>query len=178
MLTGEKVVLRPLQRSDLKTLYEHRTDLEVLLLGDDEPPKIETFEDFETRLIELQKQGEQVMFAIDVDDRVIGGISLYNVDPLARNCELGIVIGERDYWGRGYGRDAVEVALRYAFRYLNYHRVHLSTWSDNERALRSYHACGFVEEARLRQHVWNDGRYKDEVMMGILRPEWETRART
>ena len=63
--------------------------------------------------------------------------------------------------------------LDYAFRLRNLRKVWLSTNSDNERAIRAYLACGFVEEGRLRQHVWSNGQYLDEVRMGVLRDEWE-----
>ena len=86
-------------------------------------------------------------------------------------CPIGI--GDKAYWGRGYGRDALRTLLDYAFRLRNFRRVHLTVNSTNERAMRAYRACGFVEEGRLRQHVWSDGCYIDLVHMGLLRDEWE-----
>ncbi len=67
----------------------------------------------------------------------------------------------------------MRVLLDYAFRLRNAHKVWLSVNGTNERAVRAYRACGFVEEGRLRQHVWGDGQYLDLVYMGILREEWE-----
>ena len=92
---------------------------------------------------------------------------------MARTCELGITIGDKDYWGRGYGREAVGLLLDYGFRYHNLHRIFLSVNGNNERAIRAYRACGFEEEGRLRSHVWNDNGYVDLVYMGLLREEWE-----
>ena len=80
-------------------------------------------------------------------------------------------IGDKDYWGRGYGREAVSLLLDYAFRVRNLRRVWLEVHAANERAIRAYKACGFVEEGRMREHVWLAGRYVDNVIMGVLREE-------
>ncbi|MEZ4728519.1 MAG: GNAT family protein [Caldilineaceae bacterium] len=73
---------------------------------------------------------------------------------------------------RGYGADAVRLLLAYAFRHHNVYRVYLSVNSNNTRAIGAYGRCGFVEEGRLRSHVWSNGEYIDLVQMGILRDEW------
>jgi RimJ/RimL family protein N-acetyltransferase len=57
----------------------------------------------------------------------------------------------------------------------NFHKVFLTVQANNMRAIRSYEACGFAEEGRLRQHVWSNGQYFDLVYMGILREEWRAR---
>ena len=62
--------------------------------------------------------------------------------------------------------------LDYCFRHLNMHRVWLGVLATNERAIRSYRACGFQEEVRRRRHIWIDGELRDEIMMGVLRAEW------
>ena len=98
---------------------------------------------------------------------------LFNVDEIARTAELGITIGDAAYWGRGYGRESVRLLLRVAFRYRHVHKVWLYVHAGNERARHAYAACGFVEEGRLRAHVWSDGRYDDLLVMGILAEEWK-----
>jgi RimJ/RimL family protein N-acetyltransferase len=86
---------------------------------------------------------------------------------------MGIQIGEREYWGKGYGTDALRVLLRYAFDELNLARVSLSVLEGNVRAMRSYEKCGFKYEGRERQAWAYEGRRWDEVYMGLLREEWE-----
>jgi RimJ/RimL family protein N-acetyltransferase len=106
------------------------------------------------------------------DDRLIGLIGLYTIFQLHREAFMGIHIGERDYWGKGYGTDALRVLLRYAFGELNLQRISLSFLEGNERAMRSYEKCGFRFEGRER-HAWAyDGRRWDEIFMGLLRDEW------
>jgi RimJ/RimL family protein N-acetyltransferase len=128
-----------------------------------------------TRDIEVQPI-DRLSFSIRTlaDDRLIGLIDLYTVYWSHREAFMGIHIGERDYWGKGYGTDALRVLLRYAFDELNLQRVSLSVLEGNERAVRSYEKCGFRYEGRERQ-VWAyDGRRWDEVYMGLLRSEWQT----
>jgi RimJ/RimL family protein N-acetyltransferase len=86
---------------------------------------------------------------------------------------VGIGIGEAEYRGKGYGTDAMQVILGFAFRELNLHRVSLSVFEYNPRAIRSYEKAGFRHEGRLRAEINRDGRRWDVLMMGILRTEWE-----
>ena len=86
---------------------------------------------------------------------------------------MGIGIGERDCWGKGYGTDAMRVVLRFAFVELNLHRVGLNVFEYNPRAIRSYEKAGFVEEGRLRGFLHRNNRRWDLIFMGILRDEWE-----
>ncbi len=107
------------------------------------------------------------------DDRLIGLIGLYTIYSLHGEAFLGVHIGERDYWGKGYGTDAVRVVLRYGFEELNLQRVSLSFLEGNDRAMRSYEKCGFRYEGRERQAWGYDGRRWDEIYMGLLREEWQ-----
>jgi RimJ/RimL family protein N-acetyltransferase len=118
---------------------------------------------------------ERTRFAIRtlVDDRLIGLIGLYTIFLPQREALMGIQIGERDYWGKGYGTDALRVLLRYAFGELNLQRVSLSVLEGNERAMRSYEKCGFRYEGRERQAWVYDGRRWDEIYMGLVREEWQ-----
>jgi RimJ/RimL family protein N-acetyltransferase len=107
-------------------------------------------------------------------DQLIGLIGLYTIFWHQREAFMGIQIGERDYWGKGYGTDALQALLRYAFKELNLQRVSLSFLEGNDRAMRSYEKCGFHYEGRQR-HAWAyDGRRWDELYMGLLREEWLT----
>ena len=106
------------------------------------------------------------------DDRLIGLTGLYTIFQPPREAFIGIQIGERDCWGKGYGTDALRVLLRYAFGELNLYRVSLSVLEGNDRAMRSYEKCGFRYEGRERQAWTYDGRRWDEIYMGLLCEEW------
>lgn len=111
------------------------------------------------------------IYAIE-DDLLIGQVDLSGVDWVARNCWVGIGIGDPAYWGKGYGSDAMNEILRFGFEWLNLNRVSLTVFEYNERAYRSYLKCGFKEEGRLRQWMQRSGERFDLIFMGILREEW------
>lgn len=180
MLTGEKVVLRSIRRDDLPLLCAFNNDVDVELAGGGDPPYPQSLErltaEFEA---DASKGGRDGMkFAIEADGVFIGQCALFNVVETSQTCELGIAIGDKAYWGRGYGRDAVRLLLDYAFRLRGLRRVYLTVTATNVRGIRAYTACGFVEEGRLRRHVWGNGEYVDLVYMGILRDEWEEWVKT
>jgi RimJ/RimL family protein N-acetyltransferase len=176
MLNGEKVILRATRREDLPRIWEFNNDLETEVAGGGDPPMPQSFERLQAEFDREAGRGgrDGARFVIEADAKVIGHCGLFGFNETDRTAELGITIGDKEYWGRGFGRDAVRVLVGYAFRYRNVRKVWLRVWGNNERAIRSYLACGFVEEGRLREHVWSAGRYVDLVYMGVLRREWET----
>ena len=107
------------------------------------------------------------------EDRLIGFLDLGGFDWVAGSAWVGIGVGEPEYWGKGYGTDAMRILLRYAFAGLNLHRVNLNVFGYNERAFRSYLKCGFQEEGRQRQWLDRGGQRWDLIYMGILKEEWE-----
>jgi RimJ/RimL family protein N-acetyltransferase len=107
------------------------------------------------------------------DDRIIGGIDLNDISYTNGDAWVGIFIGEPGDWGKGYGTDAMKILLRYAFCELNLHRLTLSVFEYNPRAIRSYEKAGFKLEGWERQFLHREGRRWDIAIMGILRSEWQ-----
>ena len=95
-----------------------------------------------------------------------------NIKKVAHNAELGIVIGDKAYWDKGYGAEVMHTLLRHGFGTLNLHRIYLRVFDNNPRAIKVYLRAGFTEEGRLREDRYHDGRYNDTIVMGILRAEW------
>jgi RimJ/RimL family protein N-acetyltransferase len=122
-----------------------------------------------------EDQGQNFFFAIHTldSDQFIGFISLFGIDWNHGNTWVGIGLGERKYWGKGYGTDAMRTVLRYAFTELNLHRVTLGVFEYNPRAIRSYEKAGFVHEGRVRKVLSRNGKRWDAFEMGILRDEWQ-----
>jgi RimJ/RimL family protein N-acetyltransferase len=102
----------------------------------------------------------------------IGGCGLHEIEWRHRWGELGVVIGAHDYWGRGYGTDAVQTLSGWAFDTLHLNRVFLRVFADNARAIRCFEKVGYQHEGRLRQHDFNSGAYRDVLLMGLLRGEF------
>lgn len=107
------------------------------------------------------------------EDRIIGFVELDGLEWSARSAWVGIAIGEADFRGKGYGTDAMKLLLKYAFRGLNMHRVNLSVFEFNKRAIRSYEKCGFRYEGTSRELIYKEDKRWDVLNMGILQREWE-----
>ena len=106
------------------------------------------------------------------DDKLIGDTSLWMRTSIHGEAWFGISIGDRNYWSKGYGTDAVRLTIGYGFNELNLRRISLSLNDYNERALKSYLKAGFQVEGRAREESLRDGIYYDGIYMGILREEW------
>lgn len=171
MLQGTRVLLRAMRREDLEAICRYNNDLAVELAGGGDPPIPQSLERLQAEFdADAGKGGRNgASFAIEADGQCIGQCALFHFDDVAHTAAIGITIGDKAYWGRGYGREAVALLLDYAFRLRNLRKVWLTVNGNNERAQRAYRACGFVEEGRQRQQVWSDGGYVDLVYMGVLR---------
>ena len=109
------------------------------------------------------------------DDVLVGGTNLEVVNWNGRDAFVAIFIGARENWGKGYGTDAMNLVLRYAFMELNLWRVSLGVFEYNPRAIRSYEKVGFQLEGRSRKQLNHEGKRWDVQFMGILRDEWLAR---
>ena len=122
-----------------------------------------------------ETKSDEIFFFIRTleGDKIIGFIGLADIQWNNGDAWVGIGIGERSDWGKGYGTDAMRVLLRYAFTELNLHRVSLGVFDYNPRAIRSYEKAGFKHEGREREQLHRDGSRADGLYMGILKEEWE-----
>lgn len=173
MLTGGRVVLRPFRPADHEAIWRAKLD-PMTWARTSAAPLVPL--PLQTHL-ESATSGlkpTDAMFAVDLDDVLVGQGLIFHVDDLARTAELGISLLP-EARGRGLCRDVVQVLLDYAFRSRNLRRVHLQTLAGNEAALRCYRAAGFVEEGRLREHAWVEGAYDDVVLMAVLQTDRPSR---
>lgn len=170
MLSGERVVLRPLRPEDVEPIWRARLDPMTWAQTTEAPLVPETLEAYRARQADRGHVGS-AEFAVDVDGGLVGRAAMFSVDELARTGEVGLTILP-EHQGKGYGRDVLRVLLAYGFRSRNLNRVHLQTLASHHGALRAYTAAGFVEEGRLREHAWVEGSYDDVVLMSVLRREW------
>ena len=172
-IDGSLVVLRRHTRDNLRDFMRWYQDPEVARLtryqdGPMRPDEIERF--FQVRAL---GPGSLAM-AIHVRDtgRLIGSCAFSQLDGDNGAALFHITIGEPDAWGHGYGTEATRLMLDHAFGALDLHRVALSVFAFNERAIRAYRKVGFVLEGRSRESIWRDGRWWDELHMSLLAQEW------
>ena len=113
---------------------------------------------------------DRVFYAIETKEgQHIGNINLFKAQPEEQKCELGIMIGEKTRWSKGYGTDALRTLVRFAFDEMNMQRVELTVYHFNERGQAAYRKAGFVEEGRRRDAIYTEGAYHDLVVMSVLK---------
>jgi RimJ/RimL family protein N-acetyltransferase len=95
-----------------------------------------------------------------------------NFNRQAHSAEIGIVIGEKDFWNKGFGTEAMRLMVDYGFSTLNLNRIHLHVYETNPRGIHCYEKVGFQQEGRLRQAHYLEGRYIDILAMSILNNDW------
>jgi RimJ/RimL family protein N-acetyltransferase len=178
MIEGKLVNLRAVEIGDLDANVAWFNDREVTRhLASMRYPMSRASEEVWLRNRSESPLGfHNVFFAIETrDGRHIGNTGLESVSAENRNARLGIAIGDKDFWSKGYGADAIITLLRFGFDEMNLHRIDLTVDEDNARGIACYTKVGFVEEARLRHDRYTRGRYADTLVMGILRHEFEKR---
>lgn len=176
LFTGELVRLDAPDPENEASLYARwQRDSEYMRLLDADALPLFTARQHKEGMEEELKNPKAFIFSIRTiaDDRLIGFVALDGVNWNHGDTFVGIGLGEREFWGQGYGTEAMELVLQYAFTELNLHRVSLNVFEYNPRAIRSYEKAGFRVEGRQRQAFEREGRRWDAIYMGILREEWE-----
>lgn len=102
----------------------------------------------------------------------IGGCSLFEIDSRNQHCHIGIFIGDKNYWSKGFGSEAMRLLIDYAFKTLNMRKVCLTVFSHNPRAERCYDKIGFKEIGRRYEHRYIDGQWRDEILMELFRDDF------
>ena len=175
VIYGGRVRLRRIERSDLPRFASWLNDPEVRDgLAAFYPMSLAQEEAWFESNLKLEPASQP--FALEArvggaDFAHIGGLGFHQIDWRNRTGEVGIFIGEKALWGRGFGTEAMRALVAWGFQELNLHRVQLRVYEDNARAIRSYEKLGFKLEGRLRQDRFHQGRYFDTLMMGLLRGE-------
>ncbi len=172
-LEGELVVLRRHVPENVSAFQRWYADHEVARLAryQDAPMRSDEID----RFFQLRALGhESLTMAIHEREtnRLIGSCAFSQVDGENGSAMYHITIGEKDVWGRGYGTETTRLMLDHAFGTLSLHRIALTVFEFNERAIRAYRRCGFLVEGRARESIWREGRWWDEVAMSVLASEW------
>ncbi|OQY48957.1 MAG: hypothetical protein B6242_00760 [Anaerolineaceae bacterium 4572_78] len=171
MLKGTRVTLRVITRDDLPRYVEWLSDIEVT-------EHLDTYLPFsmddETDWYEAQRKDSSTHnFAIETETgKHIGGVGLMQIDHRLQSTELGIIIGDKTEWNKGYGKEAIGLVLDFAFGTLNLHRVQLRVNCNHPPAIACYEHSGFVREGELRQAIFLHGKFFNQYIMSVLRNEY------
>ncbi len=177
LLQGTRVRLRPPDMTTAPQFQEwmNDTDTRHLIGGTAYPISLAAQEEF-LRPRQKTSWDDGVFLVVEATDGptpvLIGSIELRQFNAEARRCQVGMLIGDPAYRGRGYGTEALRLVCRFAFDEMGLERVFLDTFDFNTRAIRAYEKVGFVQEGRLRRHAYLGGVYYDVIAMGLLRDEF------
>ena len=166
-----------MEEPDVRARAEVRwqRDSEFHRLADSDPAQLQSeraIKDWFDKQVESGFQPKRYGFSVRTlaEDKFIGFLGLW-VDVIHSEAWVGLGIGERDFWGKGYGTDMMKLCQQYVFRELSLERLSLGLFEYNPRALRSYEKCGFRLEGRTRKDTLREGKHVDSLWMGILREE-------
>ena len=176
MLRGKSVLLRPFRRSDISYFLKWFNDPEIVQYLDMYLPMTEMSEEKFIEELGTTRASSDVLLVIEAIEgdstRPIGNCGLHQISPKDHNAAFGIIIGEKDYWSKGYGIEATRLLINYGFQQLNLHRISSTAIAFNERSIKLQKKVGFREEGRLRQAIFKNGQYYDMLQFGILSEEW------
>lgn len=172
-LEGEKIYLRPIEKSDLTETYrDWFNDAEVCRFNSHHrfPNYDEDMNEYYKKEI---KSGRNLILAIVAkkSHAHIGNISLQDIDLINRHAELAIIIGDKRFWNKGVGKEAGQLIIGHGFRELNLHRIYCGTSVDNVGMQKLAGFLGFKKEGIQRESIFKEGAYKDTVLYGLLQHE-------
>lgn len=170
-LKGKKVNLRHLNEDDVPVMTHWLNDPEVTqYITINHPMTLE--QELEYLKSNTGKQ-DKILLGIETNEGVyIGNISIDKINNVDRTATTGTIIGEKKYWGKGYGTEAKMLLLNYAFNTLNIRKIHSSAISFNERSVNYQKKTGAVIEGILKKQIYKNGKYHDQVMLSIFKEDW------
>ncbi|BBM36884.1 GNAT family N-acetyltransferase [Pseudoleptotrichia goodfellowii] len=173
-ITGDNVYLSPISLDDTEQYTHMINDLKVSV-GIGHPAYINIMDyEREREFLNSIKDGKIFAVRLIENDELLGNIELFNVNILQKNAVLGIMLGNPEYQRKGYGKEAINLILDYGFSFLNLYSVSLTVFEYNEVAYNLYKKVGFKEVGRLRKRVEIMGKRYDEIIMDILKEEFES----
>jgi diamine N-acetyltransferase len=181
MIVGERIRLRRDERTDIPKFVAWLNDPEVRrYLSVDMPISLANEEQWFEKMLKLPAPEQP--FAIEIRQacpeketeewQTIGNCSFMNVDHTTHSAEVGLFIGDKSCWNKGYGTEVMRLLLHFGFGTLNLNRIFLRVDEANKGGIRTYEKAGFVQEGRLRKAVYQDGQYRDLLFMSVIRSEW------
>jgi len=174
LLHGDRVRLAALSDLDIEAVANWHQDTEFLRLFDALPAYPKTEAEVQSRIRESRQDENTLIFAIRTvqDDALVGYLELDGINWHHGVCGLGLAIGDPVQRGKGYGREATQLALAFAFGELNLHRVQATVFSYNVRSIALFEEVGFQREGAFREFLQRDGERHDMILYGLLRHEW------
>lgn len=170
MIAGEHVILRAFEREDAERCYRWMNDPNIVRTLKSRYP-IAFSNEVEWLERAMSPGPNERHFAVErKDDRThIGNASLHDIDWVSRTSWFGLFIGEPTAWNRGFGSDAIETLVRFAFDEMNLYKLRINVFDYNERAKHVLQSRGFVQEGKLARDFYREGQWHDIVILSVFR---------
>ncbi len=180
-LETNRLILKPHSMTNLEKYHAWENDPELNYLSSDEPEDRppDSLEEIRKVMERLIQKGDlrsaTIHYAIHLreGERFIGNGMIAFVDRYHRHCRLGISISDKTQWGKGIGKEALTAVIDFCFDVLDMHRIQAEIYAFNTRSIRLFEGLGFKREGCMRETVLKRGEFEDELMFGLLRPEWQ-----
>lgn len=176
ILIGERIILRDYRKEDLSYMRKWVNEYEITKYLSNVflyPHSITDTENFLEFMLKGSPNTRGFVIAHKGTQEYIGQLDLLKIDWPNRNASIGITIGTKENLGKGYGTEAIQILQEFAFNRLNLNKLELEVMDYNQRAISCYKKCGFIEEGRIRESHFINGKYTDRIFMGVLKREWE-----
>ncbi|BBU55845.1 MULTISPECIES: GNAT family N-acetyltransferase [Roseobacteraceae] len=173
VLVGARVRLRPFRSSDIAGRLALGRSPEIVHSFGGDPTGLPPYEEGDARSWVERNLAHPLCWAVEVDHRLLGEARLDGLDLHDSRARLAIGLYDPSQLGKGLGREVIKLILSYGFGTLKLHRVDLRVLSYNERAIRCYRACGFIEEGRERESARVGDAWHDDLIMGVLAQEYQ-----
>ncbi|TVX99904.1 GNAT family N-acetyltransferase [Cohnella terricola] len=172
-LESERVYLRKLEETDAPIMLANTTDKEIRYMTGTKPSF--TLEQILAHINNINNDSSRYDFAICLkdDDQMIGELSIFDIDEEDRKAGFRVSMSSIELTGKGYGTEAIKIVLRFVFEELKLNRLQLEVFSHNLRGIRAYEKVGFVKEGVLRESLYYDGTYSDEIIMAIIKRDYK-----
>lgn len=171
-LEGRRLYLRPACRADIPLFVKWANDPDVRALSSDRYLPVDEIQGDEW-LTSLHKKNDKMSLVICLNNtRAIGLMGIHSIDWKNRLAMTYAIIGEKQFWSKGYGSEAQMILLHYGFDSLNLRKIHAVVFGFNERSQAYNEKCGYSVEGVQRQHIFMNGEYHDLILMAVFREEW------
>lgn len=169
-----RIYLRALELDDYKTSYLWRNDEEIQnMVGGSK--YFVSMENERQWVLNNTKNEHRIVLAICLveNNKFIGTVNIQDIDWINRTASIPILIGDKNEWGKGYATEARMMALNFAFNERNLHKITDYVLDDNHKSLKLHNKCGYKEEGLIRDSVFKNGKYHNQVVLGVIKEEFE-----
>ncbi|MDV2682805.1 GNAT family protein [Alkalihalophilus lindianensis] len=172
-MKGESVYLRTIKKKDLESLYQAIQDEEIrYMTGTRSAFSMEQLSEYYQRIMSDETRYD-FSICLTGTEELIGDLSILEIDEENKKAGFRIALHHTNHFNKGYGTEALQLALQFAFDTLNLNRLQLEVFSHNVRGIKSYEKAGFKTEGIIRESLYINNHYSDEMIMGILKKEYD-----